>query len=79
MFLDEDMGLGFERGEVREEGGHIGHVRKCPREILRKSVGERLEQERCTQSEQLVHCTDLFPQVTLREQTEQGSIGPGLE
>ena len=36
------------------------------------------EQERCTQREQLVHCIDLFPQVTLREQTEQGSIGPGL-
>ena len=40
--------------------------------------GERPEQERCTQREQLVHCIDLFPQVTLREQTEQGSIGPGL-
>ena len=46
-----------------------------------KSVPGRFyesQQERCTQREQLVHCTDLFFQVTLWEQTEQESIGPGL-
>ena len=46
-----------------------------------KSVPGRFygsQQERCTQREQLVHCIDLFPQVTLWEQTEQGSIRPGL-
>ena len=75
---DEDTGLGCER-ERRggEEDRHIGQVQECPGEILRKSTGERPEQERCTQREQLVHCTNLFPQVTLREQTEQGSIGQG--
>ena len=66
------------RREGGEEDGHIGQVQECPGEILRKLAGDRPEQERCTQREQPVHCIDLFPQVTLREQTEQGSIGPGL-
>ena len=33
----------------REEDGHIGQVQECPGKILRKSVGERSEHERCTQ------------------------------
>ena len=72
VFVDEDTGLECEKdGKVWEEDGHIGQVQECPGEILRKSVGERPEQERCTQREQLVHCTDLFPQVTPREQTDR--------
>ena len=69
VFMDEGVGLGCKREGVEKRMGTLGKS---------KPARERPEQERCTQREQLVHCTDLFPQVTLREQTEQVSIGPGL-
>ena len=54
--MDEETGLGCKReGRGLEEDEHIGQVQECPGEILRKSAGERPEQERCTQREQLVH------------------------
>ena len=58
------------RGGVEKRMGTLGKSNIVP-------GGERPEQERCTQREQLVHCIDLFPQVILREQTEE-SIRPGL-
>ena len=49
------------------------------RDFSGKEERERREQAQCTKREQLAHCSDLFPQVMQRVQTEKRCMGPGLE
>ena len=78
VFMNEGTGLGCER-EGRLKGGcaHWASPR-VSRGDFTKVSRRKIRAGEMYPERQLIHCTDMFPQVTLREQTEQGSIGLGL-